>query len=47
MWYSFSFFFRIVRRDFKNFYGNVRVSDIITGIRVFGFGKMLFVNNLY
>lgn len=47
VWYSLSPFLRTVRRDSKNLYDNVRVSDITTGTRAFGFGKMLSANNLY
>lgn len=45
--YSLSPLLRTVRRDSKNLYGNVWVSDITTGTRAFRFGKMLSANNLY
>lgn len=47
VWYSLSPLLRTVGRDSKNFYGNVRVSDVTTGTRAFGFGKMLSTNNLF
>lgn len=47
VWYSLSPLLRTVGRDSKNLYGNVRVSDVTTGTRAFGFGKMLSTNNLF